>query len=60
MAEDIGFEVQRKKVYSDRALIDAKRVVFDNTKTRLKIAYDTLSPVLANGHPDDPKTWKIF
>jgi tRNA (mo5U34)-methyltransferase len=60
MVEDVGFEVQRKNVCHDRALIDARRVVSDDAKTRLSIAYDVLAPVIIGGNPDDPAAWKIF
>jgi len=60
MVEDIGFDVQRKNVSSDRVFIDARRIVFDNAQTRLNIAYDLLTPVILKENPDDPKAWKIF
>jgi tRNA (mo5U34)-methyltransferase len=60
MAEDMGFEVQRKNVHGDRVLIDATRVVFDGKETRLNIAYGSVAPVRIDGSLNDPKTWKIF
>jgi tRNA (mo5U34)-methyltransferase len=60
MVEDIGFSVRRKNVKSDRVLIDARRIVFDDRKTRLSIAYGVLAPITPGDNPDDPKAWKIF
>jgi len=69
IVEDIGFVVQRSNVREDRVFIDAERVVlkkdatrfvFDNTETRLGIAYGSIEPVPVDGNPDDPKAWTIF
>jgi tRNA (mo5U34)-methyltransferase len=60
MVEDIGFAVQTSDVRGTRVFIDAKRGAFNDTETRLSIAYGSLPPVPVDGSPDDPKAWTIF
>jgi len=60
MLEDLGFAVEKVRVHLDRVLIHARRVVFDDRKTRLNVAYSLLSRIVVGKDRNDPKAWTIF
>lgn len=60
MLEDIGFSVSTINVHSDRVLIDARRIEFDNKKTRLTTVYELVKHRKLRGRPTDPNAWIII
>jgi tRNA (mo5U34)-methyltransferase len=60
MLEDVGFSVERMNVRGERVFIDARRVVKNDSVTRLHMAHKTLRPTLRGSDPNDPQAWKIF
>lgn len=60
MIEDLGFEVRRSSVRSDRVLIDARNAGVEPHATRLPMAYGLRPPVRAAADRDDPASWSQF
>jgi tRNA (mo5U34)-methyltransferase len=60
LVEDVGFAVRRTIVRGDRVLIEAGRVLFDDSATRRHIAYDVMLPIRVSGNPADPLAWQLL
>jgi hypothetical protein len=60
LVEDVGFAVRRTIVRKHRVLIEAGRVLFDDSATRRHIAYDVMSPIRVSRNPGDPSGWHLF
>lgn len=58
MVRDLGFEVDRVEVWSDRCLVDAHRP--EKFVNRVDIAYSVIHRVPVKGDPLDPAAWTIF
>lgn len=60
MTEDLGFRVKRLDVRDDRVFIDAERVLFDEEKTRLSVAYGRVPLKPVGQDRNDPRSWIIL